>query len=159
MRRLLAAGLTLGILLWVSALLLAPVGLAGGALPAALFYQAAGLICHQLPERSFSLAGVQMPVCARCFGLYGSGAIGALIVWLGPARAIGTAASSRRLLAYAALPTLVTVAIEWLGLAYPSSPVRASAAVPLGMAVGWLLVGMLRAEAATVTLRQMRYHA
>ena len=39
---------------------------------------AAGRVCHQRPERSFHVAGVQLPVCARCTGLYVSGAAGAL---------------------------------------------------------------------------------
>jgi uncharacterized membrane protein len=27
-------------------------------------------ICHQIPERSFSMAGVHLPLCARCTGTY-----------------------------------------------------------------------------------------
>ena len=29
-------------------------------------------VCHQLPERSYSVNGVQMAVCSRCFGIYTS---------------------------------------------------------------------------------------
>jgi uncharacterized membrane protein len=32
-------------------------------------------ICHQIPERSFYIAGHQLPVCARCTGIY----LGALV--------------------------------------------------------------------------------
>ncbi|MBU6997442.1 MAG: DUF2085 domain-containing protein [Theionarchaea archaeon] len=32
-------------------------------------------VCHQLPQRSFHIAGHQLPVCARCTGIY----LGALI--------------------------------------------------------------------------------
>ena len=35
------------------------------------FLQALGLgLCHRMPERSFAFGGVQMPVCARCQGIY-----------------------------------------------------------------------------------------
>lgn len=41
--------------------------------------------CHQLPERSFFVAGKQMPVCARCFGAF-CGCIAALATfWWIPA--------------------------------------------------------------------------
>src|SRR5262245_30156247 len=46
---------------------------------AAVMYAAGSFICHQIPERSFHLDGIQLPVCARCFGLYGGGALGSMI--------------------------------------------------------------------------------
>src|SRR5437867_4112806 len=33
-------------------------------------YLVGSLLCHQRPERSFFLWGSQMPVCARCMGIY-----------------------------------------------------------------------------------------
>src|SRR5260370_37403152 len=33
-------------------------------------YRAFSNICHQIPERSFFIAGHQFAVCARCTGLY-----------------------------------------------------------------------------------------
>jgi len=39
-------------------------------LVAATIYRAFGNLCHQLPERSFFIAGHQFAVCARCTGLY-----------------------------------------------------------------------------------------
>jgi uncharacterized membrane protein len=47
----------------------------------ALLYAAGSLVCHQLPDRSFHVAGVQLPVCARCAALYWGGAAG-LMAWL-----------------------------------------------------------------------------
>ncbi|KQC05376.1 MAG: hypothetical protein APR53_07860 [Methanoculleus sp. SDB] len=35
----------------------------------ATVYEAAGLLCHQMPERSYALAGIPMPLCERCFGI------------------------------------------------------------------------------------------
>ena len=48
---------------------------------AAAVYAAGSLVCHQRPERSFHLAGAQLPVCARCLGLYVGGFVGA-IAWV-----------------------------------------------------------------------------
>lgn len=33
-------------------------------------------LCHQIPERSYTLNGTPMAVCSRCFGLYASFAFG-----------------------------------------------------------------------------------
>ncbi len=39
-------------------------------------YGVGSLICHQLPERSYHLWAAQMPVCARCAGIYFGAACG-----------------------------------------------------------------------------------
>ncbi|MBN1193750.1 MAG: DUF2085 domain-containing protein [Methanomicrobiaceae archaeon] len=36
---------------------------------AAIVYETGGLLCHQMPERSYALAGIPMPLCERCFGI------------------------------------------------------------------------------------------
>ena len=82
-----------------------------------------------------------MAVCARCFGLYLSGALGAAAAWLAAARPMPHA---RWLLAVTALPTGITWAMEAAGLAGFSNAVRSSAALPLGAAAGWVFVQMLR---------------
>jgi len=38
---------------------------------AVAIYHSFKTLCHQLPERSFFIAGHQLAVCARCTGLYG----------------------------------------------------------------------------------------
>lgn len=37
---------------------------------ATLIYRPFGLICHQLPERSFHILGYKMAYCERCFAIY-----------------------------------------------------------------------------------------
>jgi len=41
-------------------------------------YLVGSLLCHQRPERSFFLWGSQMPVCARCLGIYAGAALAAI---------------------------------------------------------------------------------
>ena len=151
MQRALAAILTIGAIAWSAALFLAPHALTGGsprfASAAAAVYQAAGLICHQRPERSFHLAGVQQPVCARCTGLYVSGAVGALVAWL-VSRRPRMPRRTRVVIAAAAIPTAVSVALEFIGLLHSSNTLRAMSALPLGAAAGWIFIQSLRAEAA-----------
>ena len=115
---------------------------------AAFVYQSARFICHQRAERSFHIVGVQQPVCARCTGLYVSGAAGALVAWLGGAPPPDQSAHRGRCSSGAAIPTAVTVALELLGLWHTSNLLRAVSALPLGASAGWIFVQSLRAEAA-----------
>jgi uncharacterized membrane protein len=48
------------------------------ALPAAIFYLSFSSVCHQIPERCFSLLGYPWAVCHRCSGIYFGLWIGAL---------------------------------------------------------------------------------
>lgn len=117
---------------------------------AGVLYAGGALICHQLPDRSFHVQGIQLPACARCVGLYGGAAVGS---------AIGAAGLARRWLerrplmltqsvklvatGVAAVPTLATFALEW-GLGWPiSNAVRAIAALPFGCAVALVVVSAL----------------
>ena len=117
-------------------------------------YGIGALVCHQLPERSIHLWSVQMPVCARCAGIYFGAVAGAL------ARAFRTAKTVRRertapvpvahglrrawpariLLAVAAAPTALTLAYEWTTGDMPSHAIRAAAGACIGAAVAWLVV-------------------
>ena len=150
MQRIVPGILTIGALAWSATLFLAPYALSSDdprhIAAAAVVYQAAGLICHQKSERSFHLAGVQQPVCARCAGLYVAGASGVLAAWI-LSRRPRAPRRTRMILIAAAVPTVFTVALEFFGLAYPSNTVRAVSALPLGGAAAWVFVQSLRAEA------------
>jgi uncharacterized membrane protein len=143
MRERFAAALTGGALLWLTMLVAAPFGLTRDsfAAPATVVYAGASRICHQRPERSFHIAGIQLPVCARCFGLYAAGALGTLLAWrTGPVRR----SHARLMLIVSSIPTAATWLLEVLGIAAFSNASRAIAAVPLGAAAGWVFVQMLR---------------
>jgi uncharacterized membrane protein len=146
--RILALALTVGAVLWVGALLIASIAASGGAglglLTYHALYDAARHVCHQLPSRSFHVASVSLPVCARCLGLYLGGMSGALCGWPGPPR---MPFHIRRILLLAAVPTALTFAVEWFGFVSPTNRIRFAAALPLGALAGWIFVRMLRAEA------------
>ena len=130
---------------WVALLVATPVvpGTLG-----AVVYGLGSFICHQIPERSFHLAGFQLPVCARCLGLYAGVAAGVVgRHWLVPARttlrALEVPRKARWLAGVAAVPTLLTLALETFGLWIPSNLVRAVAGVPFGAVVGLVVMSAL----------------
>ena len=126
---------------WLTLLLTAP------ALPVpagAGLYLVGSLICHQLPERSFHLDGYQLPVCARCLGIYAGAAVVACVGcvrWCRAPLARWGAARLRRMAIASALPTVVTVAAEWTGVWAASNVTRAIAGVSLGAGAALVVVG------------------
>jgi uncharacterized membrane protein len=114
---------------------------------ALVVYAAGHVICHQLPGRSFHLWAQQMPVCARCTGLYFGASVAAIaagVMGLRPnSGSAGFASNPHRarvILLLAALPTISTLVYEWTTGDMPANAVRAAAGFPLGAAVAWLIV-------------------
>ena len=141
----LPALLVCGVTLWAGSLAAAPYLLShhapGGARLAAsaAVYVAGGVVCHQRPERSFHRWGSQLPVCARCAGLY-AGALAGLLGLGWPVRA----RRARALIVAAAVPTALTLLLEFGGIVDPGNAGRAGAAVPLGAATSWFVASVLR---------------
>ena len=111
-------------------------------------YLAASRLCHQRPERSFQTAGVQWPVCGRCSGLYLAAPVGALVA-LGSRRRRAIARPVAWL-AGASVPTVVTLATEWFGIAPVGSVLRFTAALPLGAVIAAILVGVVSGPSETI---------
>ena len=126
---------------WLALLVFAPL------LPvplAAITYLFGSLICHQLPDRSFHLDGVQLPVCARCIGLYAGTALmtlSRLVPWSGARTNDQGWLTPRTILVAGLAPTLLTVVLEMLGAWSPSNVVRAAAGLALGGAVAFVVTG------------------
>jgi uncharacterized membrane protein len=109
---------------------------------ALLVYAAGGVVCHQLPDRSFFLWGHQLPVCARCTGIYAGAAAACLVALAARRFARGALAARTRLwmLVGAAVPNAATLAYEWTSGAAPSNGIRAAAGFVLGAVVASLLI-------------------
>ena len=113
-------------------------------------YGIASLVCHQLPERSSQLWGAQMPVCARCAGIYAGAVLGAAFALCAPAslrhgrpevaQGFSSAWSPRIVLALAVTPTVLTLIYEWASGDMPSHAIRAAAGAAIGLVTAWLVV-------------------
>jgi uncharacterized membrane protein len=139
-----------------SLVLLAPV------LPAWLSgaaYAVGSLVCHQRPDRSFHWGAAQLPVCARCTGIYAGAALAAVALTLaGPVRARGLDAWWRAGLIGSAMLMGGSVLLEWAGWWAPSHAERALTGVMVGAAgmsaVAFALVhGGTASRVATVHYR------
>ena len=142
-----------GAAVWAALLVAAPF------LPAAAgatLYAFGALICHQIPERSLYLAGVQLPVCARCLGIYGGAALMGLALlavrphWL-------VRLDPRAVLLAGLVPTVVPAPFEWMGVVDTSNLVRLSAGLVLGGSVSLALVlgtGLLKREGRAAGSRE-----
>ena len=63
----------------VAMIVAAPLAEANGHARFALtIYKVFSFVCHQIPERSFHIAGYKFAVCSRCTGLYAGFALGTL---------------------------------------------------------------------------------
>ena len=120
--------LTLAAVAWSAALFLAP----------GLLFPAGTFICHQRPDRSFFVHGHQVPVCARCTGLYVGASVAAPLALALAAAVPG--ARARWLIGFAAIPTIVTWSLEFIGTAHFSNISRFLAALPLGAMAAWLVL-------------------
>ena len=114
-------------------------------------YAAGSIVCHQVPARSFHLWGAQLPVCARCTGIYAGGAVAAIVwsvmlyvasgfsrTWV-RLKADTTYEHAKIALLVAALPTAATLIFGWATSQMPANSIRALAGFPLGAAVVWVI--------------------
>jgi uncharacterized membrane protein len=119
---------------------------------AAAVYGFGSVICHQISERSFHLFAEQLPVCARCTGLYaGAAAIAVPYLFRGARRPWSTvvpgSAYVRWLLVIASLPVALSIVWEWATGEVPSNIVRAITGVLLGGAVARVILDALAGSA------------
>lgn len=144
----------LGTLAWLGAILLAPYlaarGLGG---PAAVLYAAFSPVCHQRPERSFSLFGHPLAVCGRCLGIYSGFAAGlalALIIRRPWRMALPPGPWA---LLVAALPMAIEAGGEIVGLWAGSNALRLATGVAWGAVLPFYVLQGLHDLAA---MRQER---
>jgi len=116
----------------------------GSNLSAAAIYAIGSVICHQRPERSFHLWSAQLPVCARCTGIYFGAALGGVVAILTAPRsgsAVWQSATPARIaLALAVAPAALSLVYEWVTGDTPSNMLRAATGIVLGVVAAWVVV-------------------
>ncbi|MGH9901917.1 MAG: DUF2085 domain-containing protein [Pyrinomonadaceae bacterium] len=106
-------------------------------------YQAFGVVCHQMPERSFHFGGYPLAVCARCAGLYAGFAAGVLLYPL--VRSVARADAPRRTWLFAAAaPLAADFALGFLGVWENTHLSRSTTGALVGMAsVFYVIPGLV----------------
>lgn len=104
-------------LLWAGMIVSAPAAAASGHETIAfVIYRGLHAVCHQMPERAFSLMGHPLAVCARCSGIYAGFALGVLLYPLGARRLPSNWSPHRKWLILALAPTTIDFTLGITGL-------------------------------------------
>src|SRR5712671_7612360 len=106
-------------------------------------YKTFSFVCHQIPERSFHLAGHKFGVCSRCTGLYSGFALAALIYPL--VRSLRqTETPSIVWLFLAALPLVIDFSLGYFSIWQNNHASRFATGALLGsVAVFYILPGLI----------------
>jgi uncharacterized membrane protein len=108
-----------------------------------MIYRLFAPLCHQIPERSFYVAGHPLAVCARCTGVY-AGFAACLFVYPLLRSLRRTDAPHRAWLVAAALPTTLDFLVNFTGLWHNTHLSRVSTGALLGAgAVFFTLPGLI----------------
>lgn len=138
-----AALVVAGALPWALPLLRAflPLGAIGAAVDASFY-----AMCHRLPERTLSLAGVAMPLCSRCSGIFAGVAIGAIV-----ARPALSNATWRRVVLASCAPMVIDVATQDLGVHPIWHPTRIASGLVFGYALAAACITAIERDAREAT--------
>ena len=139
-------------------IILAPLAAASGHPQfASAIYTAFSYVCHQIPERSFHLAGHKFAVCSRCTGLYAGLALAALVYPL--ARSLNRVDTPSLLwLILAAIPIGVDFSLTYFGIWQNTYASRFVTGALLGSAAVFYIVPGLIDLRATLARRRRPAH-
>jgi uncharacterized membrane protein len=140
------------VLALVSLIVVAPLAAAGGYNGAAFaIYRAFGVLCHQIPERSYFIDGHKLAVCSRCTGIYAGFAFTLLLYPL--VRSLrNTATPPRSLLILAALPLAIDFSLTFFGIWENTHTSRLLTGLLLGsVAVFYVMPGIVELSLRAVT--------
>lgn len=91
-----------------------------------------GISCHQIPSRSFFIFGHQLALCARCFSFYTSMLVFGLWLSLKNFRPL-----NRKTAFFLALPIIMDVLLQTLGIKESTHLLRITTAVLLSLSISF----------------------
>lgn len=102
-------------------------------------------LCHQLPERSYFLDEVQMPLCARCIGIHFGFVLSAIYLSTGPRRCASALPRVWQMAVLGAIMSffLVDSVLSYSGLSTSDNLRRTLSGLALGVPLPFLLVPLL----------------
>jgi len=106
-------------------------------------------LCHQLPERSFTAGGVQLPVCARDTGIYLGFAVAFLVITLLERRRRASEPPAAWVLALAGLMVAamgVDGLTSYLGLRETTNDLRLATGLAAGFGLAVIVIPMLNGQ-------------
>jgi len=126
----------------------------GAAQISSFIYATFSYVCHQLPERSFHVAGHKLAVCSRCTGIYGGFAFAVLLYPLAR-RLDHTETASRIWLILAALPLAIDFALGYFNI-WPNTHASRfiTGALFSSVAVFYIMPGLV--DVSSVVARRLR---
>ena len=110
-------------------------------------------LCHQLEERSFSIDGFQMPLCARCLGLHLAFLVSAMLILVRRDPRLSGLPSARSMVAVGALmiPAMADVVLSYLGIIDSDNTRRVVTGALFGAVLAFVLVPFIRSLLAETT--------
>lgn len=101
--------------------------------------------CHQIPERSYALGDLQMPLCARCIGIQFGFLLSSVFLWTGSRRFASGMPEKRALIVLSALFLAGTIEalISYSGLSESDNFRRTVSGLLIGTTTPFVVVPLL----------------
>ena len=101
--------------------------------------------CHQLPERSYILGDLQMPVCARCIGIHVGFLLSSIVMWTG-ARRFSSGMWGRNslyVLVTSVLAGFALAALSYAGIGFSDNTSRTLSGLLIGTPIPFIVLPVL----------------
>jgi len=108
----------------------------------AVFMFLGASVCHQLPERSYFLGDVQMPLCARCIGIHFGFLLSVAFLMLGPKRFMSGLPTTKQLIVLGAIMMffLIDAGLSYSGMSPSDNLRRTLSGLALGIPLPFVLI-------------------
>jgi len=101
--------------------------------------------CHQIPERSYALGDLQMPLCARCIGIQFGFLLSSIFLWTGARRFASGMPEKKALLVLTALflAGALEAVFSYFGLSESDNLMRTVSGLLIGTPIPFVVVPLL----------------